>query len=362
MDYFVGDVLWVDGDTYDIVGKIRYKNIADGETWTEYRLFSQTNRAEKWLSVDASYEEYSISWTGAQVDLNYFHEVDAGTEVVIGAWGDVDVEKGDRAKFIEYEDDTEEKIVSVEIWDDGKEISGGYYLDKDEYRLVSQVENRVDGPSTSGSSGSNATSTIFGIIIGFIVLCNVVPALVASVAFNATPKISSYLQKNSGYTYVTSITGNDSDKADVYQSSYDLDYTAKMIIQAIDGKTESVQQNTEDDDNSIAILTKKEYCLVYLSEGGDTLVQVSNRKFVYTSDKEPYHSRAGTHRYYRRFYHSRGYTSDTSKYKKKASSYGDYSDSTLRSQGDSYNTYSNTVRQESIAARKSSGGGTSSGK
>ena len=43
----------------------------------------------------------------------------------------------------------------------------------------------------------------------------------------------------------------------MYKSLLSLDLTAKNIISGIDGKTESVQQNTEDGDTSIAILTKK---------------------------------------------------------------------------------------------------------
>lgn len=91
--------------------------------------------------------------------------------------------------------------------------------------------------------------------------------------------ILNYLKTNSSkYIYITSITGENNEKADVYKSNSDLDSTAKDIINSINGEVESVQQNTEDGDNSIAILTNDEYCLIYISEDKEVLIQVSSRK------------------------------------------------------------------------------------
>ena len=87
--------------------------------------------------------------------------------------------------------------------------------------------------------------------------------------------ILNYLKTNSSkYIYITSITGENNEKADVYKSNSDLDSTAKDIINSINGEVESVQQNTEDGDNSIAILTNDEYCLIYISEDKEVLIQV----------------------------------------------------------------------------------------
>ena len=178
-----------------------------------------------------------------------------------------------------------------------------------------------------------------------------------------TTTISKYLKKSEQYDYVTSITGNDKQKADVYHSPYDLDATVRDIIDAIDGNTLDVQQNTEDDDTSVAILTSKEYCLVYISEDEQVLVQISSRKYAYGTDSDPYHSRAGTSRYYRRYYYSRGYGSDSGRYKGNSTPYSTYDDTTLdKNYSDSYDSYSRSVRQSSARSRSSSGGGTSSGK
>ena len=112
-------------------------------------------------------------------------------------------------------------------------------------------------------------------------------------------------------------------------------------------------------------MTDDEYCLVYEdSEDGGTLVQICTRLYAYSSSNEPYHSRRSTGRYFRRYYYTKGYSSDKGSYSTDhTSSYGSYSDTTVSTNSnDTYSNYSNSVRQASIASRSSSGGGTSSGK
>ena len=80
---------------------------------------------------------------------------------------------------------------------------------------------------------------------------------------------------------MTSITG--SGKEAMYTARL-LQWTCEHFC-AIEGDVTDVQQNTEGDDKSIAILTEDgQYRLVYTSEDNEVLVQVSSRKFAYTSD------------------------------------------------------------------------------
>lgn len=376
MDFSVGDTLRVDGDIYDIIGKIQYKNIKDNCCWYEYRMKSRGFSREKWLSFDITYREYSLSEVAFSASTNGYHIVDEGEEEVIGAWGDVDVEVGDRASFQEYEDRTEEKIISKEIWDDGEEISVGYYLDLDEVSIYN--EGAYGNSYSDGGFGGNysnsytAGTTRFGgkkkSTIAWLVLILVfyfgASAVAGSGISIGSNSIAKYLKNSPHYAYETSITGNEKQNADVYKSYLpDVDTVAKDIINNIDGNTESVQQNTEDGDNSIAILTKKEYCLVYQSEDNAILVQVSSRKYAYTTDKAPYRSRRNTHRYFRRYYYSKGYYNDAGSFSKYTSPYSSFDDTTVDSNSfDTYNTYSSSVRQSSVNSRTSSGGGLSSGK
>lgn len=371
MEFSVGDRLSVDGGTYDVVGKILYRNISDSCTWYEYRLLDAGTRKEKWLSIDDTYKEYSISECVKHADTNGYHEVDRGTEQVVGCWGRVDVDPGERASFTEYEDETEELIISDEVWSDGAEVSVGYYLDENEIQLITRggaaggnASYNSSGFGNSGFKGRGGGSGSGKNIIIVVAIAMLMVIAGKGAASALSINIEKYLKNSSNYTYVTSITGNEKQKADVYKSSLDLDSTAKAIIKGINGKVSNVQQNTEDGDNSIAILTPKEYCLVYQSDDNkDVLVQVSSRKYTYTSDQTPYRSRAGTHRYYRRYYYSTGYTADTKTYSSVNSSFGGFGDTGVSvNSADTYSSYASSVRQASAAARSSSGGGLSSGK
>lgn len=372
MNFAVGDRLLVDGEVCDVVGSISYRNIYDNSMWMEYRLISQQTRREKWLSYDEEFKEYSISEMTGNVSTEGFHEVDRGCQEVMGAWGDVDVEIGDKADFVEFEDVTEEKIISWETWDDGREVSTGYYLDEDEVQKIGQSDGQYGGGyqygggsrSRAGGSRDDRQKTILLSVIFFVILpvFSIITSLISETA-NRTPTISKYLKNSPSYTYVTSITGSQNEKADVYQTVGSIDWAAKNIIDAIEGNTVDVQQNTEEGDGTVGILTKKEYCLIYTSEDGDTLVQISTRKYAYYNDDDPYCSDTGTRRYYRSYYYSRGYSSDASDYSRGSSPYSGYTGDTVGSSGtDTYSSYSDSVRQASVNSRTSSGGGTSSGK
>lgn len=373
MNFAVGDRLLVDGEVCDVVGSISYRNVYDNSMWMEYRLISQKTGREKWLSYDEEFKEYSISEMTGEMSTDGFHEVDRGREEVMGAWGDVDVEIGDKADFVEFEDVTEEKIISWETWDDGREVSTGYYLDENEVEKIGQSGGaygggQYGGGNKSGGGKRSVTGKSGKAITAVMLLIFLFPFLLTIMALvtgtsQSSKKISKYLSETPAYTYVTSITGSQNEKADVYETIGDIDWVAKDIIDAIEGNTVDVQQDTENGDGAVAILTKKEYCLIYTSEEGNTLVQISTRKYAYYNDDDPYLSDTGTRRYYRSFYYSRGYNSDASDYSTGSSPYAGYTGDTVGSNGsDVYSSYSDSVRQASVNSRTSSGGGTSSGK
>ena len=371
-EYFVNETIMVDGDLYLVLGRITYLNKIDGKTWDEYRLRATNhNNEERWLSVDVAYDEYSLSKNNPMANTMGYHVVDSGVAKVVSVMGNVDVVVGDEVSFEEYEDRTEEKIISVEHWDDGTEYSSGYYLDSWEFGREGEVKRKSSFVGGSGGSDNKLLTSIITIVI-FIIAFG---SSLFDLNFSSNKKISSYVKKSTFYEYSTSITGEDKQKADVYKyvsgSSLLQNYSeeealmsvAKDIIDGVEGNSDSIQQNDEKEDKTVAILTKKEYCIVYRGEDDNIYVQVSPRKFAYTTDKQPYRSRRRTHRYYRRFYYSRGYGYDSSAFSNTHSSYAGYSDGTIDyDSGNGLNSYSDSVRQSSIASRSSDGGGLSSGK
>lgn len=374
-----GDCIKIEGEPYQVLGGIELVNRSDGARWTEYYVQNLQNGKQCWLSVDEVYGEYglytpcdSAGFSEEELDAKGWKNADSGVEEVLGWFGNVDAEQGEKASYTEYEDSTGEYLMSVEHWDGESEYSKGYYLDKDEIEVASalqQAENphfRVDYNNCQPRQPQpmkNKKRTANKIIA--LVLIAVMAWGIWAITNSASKKeIRNYLKDaTSYYHYETSITSdlNEKEKADVYSTDYSIEMAAKDIITAIDGDTEDVQENTEDE--SVAILTEHEYCLVYESEDGKTMVQASSRAYAYQSTSDPYHATSTTARHYHNFYYFRGFSRDASRYNNRASGYQNYSGTAPEyNSSDMYRNYSNTVRQGSTGTRTSSGGGIGFGK
>ncbi|MBR1470390.1 MAG: DUF4178 domain-containing protein [Lachnospiraceae bacterium] len=356
MDYSIGTKLRIRDLECTVIGFIEYANMNDGyKRWKEYRL--QTNKGEFWLSVDDVYHEYSMSFPANDIRGNIgpeWHKVDEGRQKVMSYGGYVDVDPGETAGFVEFEDATEEKTLSTEIWEDGTEYSYGYYIEPNEIVVTgySKIATAAAGTKTIGTVA--VAAFIFIWLMGFL------GGILGSLS--SSHSIKKYIEKSSSYAYVTSITGSQNQKADVYEyaTTDTTDNVAMNIINGIEGDTESITQKDDVSDDSIAILTKKEYCLIYHPEGMEdkVYVQVSGRKYNYTSDNEPYRSSAANTSWYRSHYYSAGYASDASSYSGSPSAYKTYSGDTIHNVGNGYfDSYSSSVRQSSINSRSSSSGG-----
>lgn len=347
----------IEGVKYEVAGKIEFKNLKDNCMWEEFRLIQKRDGREYWLSYDNLYKEYSLTRMVRSSNTSGYKLVDSGNGKVTRVEGIIDAEVGDTFEFEEYEDNSEENIISIERWGDEEEVSEGYYLDRDEIRVTTEDEKE---------KRNFDKKKILGVIGAIIVAI----LLIKFFTRDKTPTIAEYLKENTtNYTYVTSITGENKTKADVYKSNFaDINNVVMNIIEGINGETEDVSTNQED--FSTTILTEKEYCFVYKEDGGrDILVQISDRKYAYTSNKTPYHSTSHAHSYYRNYYFMRGFMRDRDRYNSYTSSYDDYQATPLNSyQG--YNSFSQkikeeksgSVRQSSTRSRIFSGGGLSSGK
>lgn len=366
----------VEGISYIVEGWIEFSAQSDGCSWREYRIRIKQGKQYKWLSIDENYDEYAIYemthktslFEQTALEADGYKKVDSGKASVLDYAGKVDVARGERVSFEEYEDRTEEKIRAIEHWKDETEYSIGHYLDEDD---IIPLESNKYTTYNDGSYKNNSTNykmktrskqgiSGFSIFWLFIALTVIISGITA---FTSTKTISKYLQGAANFTYVTSITSdiNSQQKADVYKTSLSVQGAAENILSHIAKQVTNVDENAEG--GTVAILTKKEYALVYTSEDNETLVQVSNRKYAYSSRNTPYRSRANTTNYYRRYYYDKGYTSDSKRYKNDTSGYEDYTDSSVEvDTSNHYKTYTNTIKQQSTASRSSSGGGTSSGK
>ncbi len=365
MFYRVGTLLSINGMNGKVIGYITYENPDDGhKAWTEYQL--KTDSGECWLSCDDVYHEYSISRPANDVRGQIgpeWHKVDEGTQVVRAAGGDVDVDSGERASFVEYEDAAGEHTLSVEIWSDGTEFSRGEYIEES-----SIIEKGYETPARSARNTNNTLKAIICLIIIFNVILCFGPQISNFIAAQSGgSRISKYLEDSTLYNYETTITGNEKQQATVYKyyTASSTDDVAMDIIQGIEGETECVTQKDDMTDEEIGILTKKEYCLIYHpeSEKDVVYVQISDRKYNYTSDNSPYRSSSATTSWYRSHYYSSGYFADASSYKSMPSAYSMYNGTTIHNIGNGYfDSYSSSIKQSSINSRNSYMGGLSSGK
>lgn len=374
MNFDINSKIKIEGILYSVLGKISFINYADNYKWTEYKVMCANTKEIKWLSVDETYDEYALytqknssrGFSEDEILKKGYKEADYGTAKVTYVEGVSDTQVGDNVSYREFEDITEEKVISIEDWEGDKEYSTGYYLDKGEITREYTTTYEEDRYANSADSSHKLRNNTLSIFIGGVVVLLILMSLVVfftSTSGSGSRKISEYLKTSINYEYSTSITSEveSDERADVYKTSFTVDGSSKDIIDGIDGDVEDVQENP--DDGTVAILTKDEYCLVYFSESNETLVQVSSRLYSYTSSNAPYRARHSSASYYRRYYYSRGYNTDRTRYNKKTTSYENYDDGTINpNTNDKYKNYSESVRQSSTSSRPTSGGGTSSGK
>ncbi|MCR5145758.1 MAG: DUF4178 domain-containing protein [Clostridia bacterium] len=331
-----GQVIKIKNETHVVVGMIEFQE--DSWIWQEYKLKSDSGRIS-WLSVEENegkiqysiYEEKfnipvnsSMNFSFQNKDYSLFEK---GTAKVKSYFGAVGVDRNEKVNFSEYISEDKKSLISFENWSGEIEKSIGKYVDETDIIITDEVRViKADSSQKVGARIAVVLSILF--IIGPILLAGL------STFIESRKSLSEVLEKSSDFSYVTSVTNNENNqKAKVYKTKLSVDEAVKKII---DGAPESIKKVTDaSDDEGIGIFTSSEYAYVYKSEDNMTYVQVSKKKFV-TSGTSAYRSR----------YHRAGF----------------YRTYTTNSTNSTYNNYLSSARQQSINSRRSSGGGTSSGK
>lgn len=334
-------VIYIDNVKYLVMSMIEFEENSD--IWKEYEIRDELGKSkilciEKNESNKILYSTY-IPYTGDinEKDKNFSingHEyefLDEGVATVKNYLGNVDVDIREQCKYINYITKDKKHIISIEKWDDGAEKSQGEYIDGNKVKITNTLEEPTSKQDKNNIKNSKSKSKI---ALAVIPILAVIVIFIVNI-FNGNP-MQKYIEKNSKYEYVTSITNNTNrKKARVYKSSFStIDQTVKDIIDGIPEKITSVtgsENNT--DKEGVGIHTKNEFAYVYL-ENGTVYVQVSDKKYVSTGGYT-YHS------YYNPYY------------------YGAFNNS---NKSNIYSEYADSARQQSVNSRRSSGGGISFGK
>jgi hypothetical protein len=139
----VGDIVAYDLEDYEVVNKLTYND--HGFEWLAYQLESPGKTV--WLSAEMDDQVYLGIYEKAKLKLSepipeeieyegirYFLD-EAGTARVKGEGRGKNVD-GMNCRYFDYEDDDEEKYLSVEIWGSEIEVSSGYEINEYEIKII----------------------------------------------------------------------------------------------------------------------------------------------------------------------------------------------------------------------------------
>ena len=336
-----GQVLYIRGEKNVVINMIEFKE--KSYVWEEYEIVNQQTQKHTWLSVEKDEDDNSIEYYVYE-DYNYYINekenefisnnktyklYESGTTYVKNYFGNADVDLGEKCNYKDFMCDDDKTIISVENWAGEREVTIGYKVEQIDIRIMEEYEQV--GPISSTKKATTVYKFI-GCVIAALTLVIIWLPLGGS-----KNSIRKYLKtNNSKYNYVTSVTNNENNKkAQVYMSSFEtIDETVKDIINGVpEGITKTKDLGEGNSNGGIGLETSKEYAYIYM-ENNKVYVQVSEKKYVENSGTT-YHSS-----HYNHYYRTYRTTNENSTYK----------------------SYAASARQSSINSRKSSGGGTSSGK
>lgn len=338
-------IVYIEKVKYTVVNMIEYKE--DTWIWQEYEIKHDAG-AIRWLCVEKDennkteysiYDKYygdinenEISFSSQNTQYELYEK---GTATVKDYFGNVDVDVGERCEYIDYISEDKSKVLSIEKWEEEIEKSEGRYIDSSKVRITNEIDTQKEEMEKINKKKGRIMSWIIYGIIFLPLIISVFSSLTSGLFVNKS--IQKYIDKQKKYTYVTSITNNTNrEKAKIYKSPYgDIDTTVKDIISGVpEGITDTIDTDPNTEEDGIGLKTKNEFAYIYL-ENGNVYVQVSNKNYANNNTGSTYHNRYHT-------YYYATYNSNRSSY--------------------TYSTYRNSARQQSVNARTSSGGGTSSGK
>ena len=115
----------IEGKSYIIAEKIRYKEKTSDDVWTEYGLVTRESNDRKWLTVADGGLSCSLSAPAGKKIPQGYRLRDKGTEVVTAVWGDTDAAVGDETTYEQYETADGAFTFFIENWSGEQHASMG---------------------------------------------------------------------------------------------------------------------------------------------------------------------------------------------------------------------------------------------
>ena len=142
----VGDIVQYDLLDYYVVGLIIYND--RGYKWSAYQMEAEGKRI--WLAVEQDdalevgiYEPVKLDM-GDKLPLpdkisykgKTFYLDEEGEAAIVEVMGEAGAAAGQRIKYWEYEDESEDYALSIEQWGGDLEVSYGYYVHPREFNII----------------------------------------------------------------------------------------------------------------------------------------------------------------------------------------------------------------------------------
>ncbi|KAB7704775.1 DUF4178 domain-containing protein [Bacillus aerolatus] len=139
----VGDIVTYDLQDYQVIGKLHYND--SGFAWDAYQL--QGERGVLWLGVEMDDELELGIYQAIKLPLEEpipkkvtyegqeYRMAESGKAYVKGEGRSQNVH-GKELKYFDFEDDSEEHFLSVEVWGSEVEVSYGYAIEEYELKIL----------------------------------------------------------------------------------------------------------------------------------------------------------------------------------------------------------------------------------
>lgn len=272
----------IEGKPYLIAEKIRYKEKASDDVWTEYGLITQGSKDRIWLTIADGGLSCSLSVTVEETKPPKGYRLhDAGKQVVTGVWGDTRVAIGDISRYEQYKSADGTETFFVENNWGNKTASAGHKISATGIHLdvLASSPRRNAFCYYLKSSFYEAVSSfaiVFLIVMSFIMLTDVIPNLSARDwhdfrRFVGTPY--TLHERLSDAPYYTE--QQEEDGARVYTAQVDAGSAALDLIEGVDGRVEDAYERLGDAEHPIIIRTREETARITSAADGTAHIVVT---------------------------------------------------------------------------------------
>ena len=274
----------IEGKSYIIAEKIRYKEKTSDDVWTEYGLVTRESNDRTWLSIADNGLSCSLSVPVGEKIPRGYRLRDRGTEVVTAVWGDTDAAVGDEATYEQYETADGKFTFFIENWSGKKSASMG--------RKIAAADIAPEAPPTAdhlrAMTRAKRAKTLHGIRLVMIGACIygavtfLLVGLLGDDDFSARDWHDFRSIINLPYAMHERLSDapyyteqREEDGARVYTAQIDPATAALDLVEGMDGRVEDAYEEIGDAAHPLIIRTQTETARITSAADGTAYIVVT---------------------------------------------------------------------------------------